>query len=235
MNVEGAVLKQGGRRPRSAMLTFVLGLFVSGVASQVAMAVEPATTQMSHELQGNKLEADPEDLIRRFISSVEAARTLESETVYRARLEYLVPVVTGLFDMSAMSAAIVGRSVWRRWSAQEQVDFSNVMAELLAATIAGRLDVETNSPTSLIETVPGPAGSKIVRTLAIQNEEPIRVDYRVAVRDGHWAIVDIVADAKVSEVARRRAEFLAIIQTEGHAGIVAAIEKKILQLDRSGA
>ena len=227
--------KRVGQTHLSAKLAFVLSLSVCGMAFQTAIAVEPLAPQMSQELLGNNAATTPEELVGQFISSVEAARTLESETVYRARLEYLVPVVTDLFDMSTMSAAIVGRSVWRRWSAQEQLDFSNVMTELLAATIAGRLDIESNRPTTVIETASGPAGSMVVRTLSTQNDVAIRVDYRVAMRDGHWAIVDIVADAKVSEVARRRAEFLAIIQTQGHAGIVAAIEKKILQLDRSGA
>jgi len=46
-----------------------------------------------------------------------------------------------------------------------------------------------------------------VRTHSSQNGEAIRVDYRVVVNEDQWSIADIVADAKVSEVARRRSEF----------------------------
>jgi ABC-type transporter MlaC component len=108
------------------------------------------------------------------------------------------------------------------------------MTEFLAATIAGRLELETNQPTQVLETIAGPRDSQIVRTLSLQGDEAIRVDYRLTQGQGGWAIVDIVADTKISEVARRRAEFLGIIRTQGHAGIVAAIEEKIRELERTG-
>jgi ABC-type transporter MlaC component len=203
-----------------------------GSIVSVAQAIETSVSEASPE---SAEVGSPISAIRQFMSDVEDARKITGDDPYQKRLDHLIPVVTAAFDMHAMSSAIVGRSVWRVWSPDEQNNFSSVMTEFLSATIAGRLNIETNRPTDVLEAVPGPRGSQIVRTLSTQNGEEIRVDYRVAPRGDGWAIVDIVADAKVSEVARRRAEFLGIIQAQGNAGIIAAIEKKILQLNQSGA
>lgn len=198
-------------------------------------AIEETTKVFAEVTTGSAAERSPEASINQFLNAVEAAREISGEDLYRTRLAHLVPVVSSAFDMHAMSSAIVGRSVWRRWTVNEQNGFASVMTEFLSATIAGRLEIETDQPTEVIETVAGPGSSQIVRTISMQNGEAIRVDYRVVADEKHWAIVDIVADTKISEVARRRAEFLGIIQTQGHAGIIAAIEKKIMQLDQSDA
>jgi len=181
-----------------------------------------------------RAEIAPEVVILQFIEKVEKARVFESDQLYRTQLSHLVPVIGDAFDMRAMSAAIVGRVVWRGWSEDERENFANIMTELLAATIASRLELETDAPTEIQATIDGPRGTKIVQTLSTQNGESIRVDYRLSQIDRGWAIVDIVADAKVSEVARRRAEFLGIIRNQGHAGIIAAIGKKLEQLDQTG-
>jgi len=179
-------------------------------------------------------EIPPEAVILQFIGKVEAARSLEGEERYQAQLAHLVPVVADAFDMRAMSGAIVGRTIWRNWSEEEQEDFADHMTEFLAATIASRLELDTDAPTEILMTIEGPRGTKIVQTLSAQNGENIRVDYRLARIDRGWSVVDIVADAKVSEVARRRAEFLGIIRSQGHAGIIAAIGKKLVQLEKTG-
>ncbi len=181
-----------------------------------------------------RAEIAPEVVILQFIEKVEKARVFESDQLYRTQLSHLVPVIGDAFDMQAMSAAIVGRVVWRGWSEDERENFASIMTEFLAATIASRLELETDAPTEIQATIDGPRGTKIVQTLSTQNGESIRVDYRLSQIDRGWAIVDIVADAKVSEVARRRAEFLGIIRNQGHAGIIAAIGKKLEQLDQTG-
>jgi len=181
-----------------------------------------------------RAEIAPEVVILQFIEKVKKTRVFESDQLYRTQLSHLVPVIGDAFDMRAMSAAIVGRVVWRGWYEDERENFANIMTELLAATIASRLELETDAPTEIQATIDGPRGTKIVQTLSTQNGESIRVDYRLSQIDRGWAIVDIVADAKVSEVARRRAEFLGIIRNQGHAGIIAAIGKKLEQLDQTG-
>ncbi len=186
----------------------------------------PATTE--------RAEIAPQAVILQFIEKVENARAIEAEELYQAQLNHLIPVIDDTFDMRAMSGAIVGRTIWRGWSDEEKADFAKIMTEFLAATIASRLELETDVPTEIQATIEGPRGTKIVQTLSTQNGESIRVDYRLAEIDRGWAIVDIVADAKVSEVARRRAEFLGIIRNQGHAGIIAAIGKKLEQLERTG-
>ena len=218
-----------------ASLSFVVafGAFDSGLHK--ALAVQEVSNEVAEVIPGSATEGSPEARIHLFLNAVEATREISGEDPYRTRLAHLVPIVSGAFNMQAMSSAIVGRSVWRRWTVSEQNGFASVMTEFLSATIAGRLEIETDHPTEVIETVRGPGSSQIVRTLSMQNGDAIRVDYRVVRDEEHWAIVDIVADTKISEVARRRAEFLGIIQAQGHAGIIAAIEKKIMQLDQSDA
>lgn len=179
-------------------------------------------------------EITPQRVILEFIEKVEAARIIDTDERYLIQLEQLIPVVGDAFDMRAMSGAIVGRTIWRGWSASEQDGFAEIMTEFLAATIASRLELETDAPTEILMTIDGPRGTKIVQTLSAQDGESIRVDYRLAKIDRGWAVVDIVADAKVSEVARRRAEFLGIIRIQGHAGIIAAIGKKLQQLEQTG-
>ncbi len=185
-------------------------------------------------LVAQRAEIAPDAVVFQFIERVEKARILDADERYLAQLTHLIPVVGDAFDMGAMSAAIVGRTVWYGWSPDEQADFAEHMTEFLAATITTRLELETDAPTEILTTIDGPRGTKIVQTCSTQDGEPIRVDYRLAKIDRGWAIVDIVADTKVSEVARRRAEFLGIIRSQGHAGIIAAIGEKLQQMQKTG-
>ncbi|WOF72976.1 ABC transporter substrate-binding protein [Parvibaculaceae bacterium PLY_AMNH_Bact1] len=211
------------------MRVFAIGALFLGIAGAFAPSFAGDVSTVPERAQ-----IAPQTVILQFIEKVESARALETDELYRAQLAHLVPVVGDVFDMRAMSAAIVGRVVWRVWSENEKADFADIMTEFLAATIASRLELETNAPTEILATIEGPRGTKIVQTLSTQNGESIRVDYRLSQVNRGWAIVDIVADAKVSEVARRRAEFLGIIRSQGHAGIIAAIGKKLEQLDQAG-
>ncbi|MDF1847799.1 MAG: ABC transporter substrate-binding protein [Parvibaculaceae bacterium] len=211
------------------MRVIAIGALFLGIAGAFAPLFAEETPTISERAQ-----IAPQAVILQFIEKVENARVLETDQLYRTQLAHLVPVVGDAFDMRAMSAAIVGRVVWRGWSEDEKENFSSIMTEFLAATITSRLELETDAPTEIQATIDGPRGTKIVQTVSTQNGENIRVDYRLSQIDRGWAIVDIVADAKVSEVARRRAEFLGIIRSQGHAGIIAAIGKKLEQLDRAG-
>lgn len=176
----------------------------------------------------------PAEAIIQFTENVEAARQMEADDLYVARLTHLVPVIGRHFDIGAMSRMIVGRSTWRGWSEDEQQDFVGLMRRFIAATIVGRLDIETDQPTEVREVVEGPSGTMTVRTKSFQSGEAIDVDYRVRETADGWQIVDIVANSTVSEVALRRAEFVGIIRAKGYAGIVAALEQKLEQLERAG-
>lgn len=211
------------------MIVIAIGALFLGIAGAFAPSFAEDMSTIAERAQ-----IAPQTVILQFVEKVESARALETDELYRAQLAFLVPVVGDTFDMGAMSAAIVGRVVWRGWSEDERTDFADIMTEFLAATIASRLKLETDAPTEIQATIDGPRGTKIVQTFSTQNGESIRVDYRLSQIERGWAIVDIVADAKVSEVARRRAEFLGIIRNQGHEGIIAAIGKKLEQLGQTG-
>ncbi|MCE7999749.1 MAG: hypothetical protein HEP70_12890 [Rhodobiaceae bacterium] len=211
------------------MRVFAIGALFLGIAGVFTPSFAEETP-----LTTERAQIAPQEVILQFVEKVESARALKADEPYQAQLAHLVPVVGDTFDMRAMSAAIVGRVIWRGWSEEERDGFASIMTEFLAATIASRLELETDVPTEIQSTIEGPRGTKIVQTLSTQNGENIRVDYRLSRIDRGWAIIDIVADAKVSEVARRRAEFLGIIRSQGHAGIIAAIGRKLEKLGQTG-
>ncbi|MEQ9518619.1 MAG: ABC transporter substrate-binding protein [Parvibaculum sp.] len=146
----------------------------------------------------------------------------------------LQETIATLFDVEAMSKMIVGRLTWRDWTGVQQHAFVDRMTLFIATMIVSRREQEAEPATEIFETREGPSGTQIVSTRSHFNGEPVRVDYHLRDKDGVWTIVDIVADAKISEVARRRAEFSSIILAQGHAGILAALEQKIRQMEPTG-
>ena len=75
----------------------------------------------------------------------------------------------------------------------------------------------------------GDAGGNRYTTLSQitkANGEPVKVDYMMRRNGDNWLICDIYLDGAISEVATRRAEFAAILKTEGIDGLIDALNRK---------
>ncbi|MGH6920299.1 MAG: ABC transporter substrate-binding protein, partial [Geminicoccaceae bacterium] len=63
------------------------------------------------------------------------------------------------------------------------------------------------------------------------NDKPVGLNYVMRGQDGGWRIVDVLLDAKFSELARQKAEFAAVLQDGGVADLKALLREKIADLE----
>ena len=78
---------------------------------------------------------------------------------------------------------------------------------------------------------PGPRDAIVVESRLIRpKDEPIGLDYVLHQSNDAWRIIDVLLDAKFSELARQKAEFAAVLKDGGVDSLVATLEQKIEDL-----
>jgi phospholipid transport system substrate-binding protein len=139
-------------------------------------------------------------------------RRLGGEGRYRK----LEPVVDRVFNLPLMTEVAVGAR-WATLSDDQRRKLVEAFRRFTIASYAshfGSYDGERFEVAADPQPVSG--GSLVVHSkLVTRNAKAIALDYVVRQTNGTWQIIDVYAQGTISELARRRSEFAAVLNRGG--------------------
>ena len=153
-----------------------------------------------------------------------------AELGYEGRYEQLEPVLEESYDFPFMIRIAVGPA-WRELEEDQRERITELFTEMSIATYAVRFDGYDGERFETLDHEPGPRDTVLVHSrIVLSDEEPVELSYLMKEFDGDWRIIDVLLEARYSELARQRAEFAAVLRNGGAADLVATLQRKIAQL-----
>src|SRR5262249_54417443 len=141
------------------------------------------------------------------------------------------PVIQRTFDVPVMAKIAVG-SGWTAFSEDEKSRMLDAFNRYMVTTYAARFK-SYNGQQFQVGEVKQPAENRtLVETKLIRaNGDPIALNYLFRPdANGSWKIIDVYLSGAISEMARMRSDFSATVTTGGADALIAALEKKIVQI-----
>jgi phospholipid transport system substrate-binding protein len=149
----------------------------------------------------------------------------EDETA-RARFERLSPVVAEVFDFTTMSRVAVG-SAWAELGDDQRRALEQRFAAYAAANYAENFDDASGLAFRTVEVGEGEGPRvHVLAELTRPTDDPVEFDYLVQRSDDGPRIVNVVVDGTMNELARRRAEFRALLQEGGLTNLLDMLEAR---------
>ncbi len=151
-----------------------------------------------------------QDLSRQTISVI-----TDEQLTAEQKVEKFRAIFAKGFDINTLSRVVLGRH-WRRADSTQRAEyilaFENYVIETYARRLADvkTLDVEIKG-TRVLNEKDVLVGSRFVRP---DNQQPIRVEWRVRQKNAEFKIVDLVVEG-VSMAVTQRAEFGSLIRNNG--------------------
>ncbi len=187
-------------------------------------AGEP-TTESSPPAAGSGAPSKVVDTLHdNLISVMKDSKTLG----YDGRFEQLEPVISELFDIPFMAA----KSVGRYWKSVDEEDRSRLLTkfgQFTVANYAGRFNDYSGQSFETFKEEASRHGTVMVFSRLDKGDgETIQLNYRLR-PDGNdgWKIIDVLLNGTVSELALRRSEYSSLIQREGFAALMTALNERI--------
>ena len=180
--------------------------------------------------QARAAEGDGLAVVAAFHASLIEAMKGGEELAFKGREAVLAPVVEKSFDITTMSRAASG-AAWREMSDEDKARLENAFRTFMTANFASNF--KNWSGHEFVEESEAPRGARglVVRARLIKPDgDTVRFDYLLRLRGEVCRIVDLVVDGKVSEVAKRRAEFAPTLQAGGAPALIAALDDRTLAL-----
>jgi phospholipid transport system substrate-binding protein len=162
-----------------------------------------------------------QDLYDALLSTMKNGRTLGGS----GRFAQLAPIIHRSFDMALMARLSVGPT-WAGLSEPQRQELTVSYGRYISAIYADRFDSYHGQKLEVIGEQPAPFGLLVKSRIIKSNGEPVEVDYLLRRSGASWLISDIYLDSTISEVAIRRSEFAAILETRGVDGLIAALNRK---------
>ena len=149
---------------------------------------------------------------------------------YEGRYEELEPVLEESYDFPFMIRIAVGPA-WRELGDDQRGRITELFTAMSIATYAARFDGYRGERFEILGHEPAPRDTVLVHSrIVLSDDEPVELSYLMRKLDGDWRIIDVLLDARYSELARQRAEFAAVLRNGGVPDLVATLERKIAQL-----
>jgi phospholipid transport system substrate-binding protein len=131
------------------------------------------------------------------------------------------------FDVETIGRFVLGR-YWREATEAEQREYLRLFEDLIVHTYAGRFSEYSGETLTVTDARPDEDRITLVMSQVNRTQgPPIRLDWRIAERDGSFKIVDVVVEA-VSMSVTQRSEFASVIQRGGGRvqSLIAALRDK---------
>lgn len=153
-----------------------------------------------------------------------------NELGFSGRVEKLDPVLNETFDFATIARIVTGQH-WKTLDLDKQQRFVDTFSRLSAATYASNFSAFSGEQFKTLK-VDEKRGRYIVRTVIVKNDgEEVSLDYVVSDNEGLLQIVNVIAQG-VSDLSLKRADYTAVIDSEGFDSLVVKLDQKIAQLGK---
>jgi phospholipid transport system substrate-binding protein len=211
------------------------GFLIAAAMLAIGSSISPSYAAA----QGN---GDPKAIVQSFYDTLLETMKQGEELGFDGRYKKLQPVIRQTFDEAVMAKIAVG-SAWTNFSADDKDKMLDAFDRYMVTTYASRFKAfkgqkfqvgEVKQPTVNSSTV---TDRMLVETKIIRsNGDPIALNYLFRPdTDGNWKIIDVYLSGAISEMARMRSDFSATVTEGGAPALVAALEKKIVDIKNERA
>jgi phospholipid transport system substrate-binding protein len=172
----------------------------------------------------------PEQVVGRLHESLLEVMQNAGELGYEGRYKQLEPVLERSYDFPFMIRIAVGPT-WRELNQSQQTELTDLFIAMSVANYAARFNGYGGEHFEITGEEAGPREAVLVHSRIVRpNEKPVELNYLMREFEDGWRIIDVLLDARYSELARQRAEFAAVLRSGGVPDLVATLERKIAQL-----
>ena len=176
----------------------------------------------------------PRQVIERLHGSLLEVMQNAHQLGYEGRYQQLEPVLEASYDFPFMIRIALGPT-WRELDEGQRAELTELFTDMSVANYAARFDGYGGERFEIIGEGPGPRDAVLVEGRIVRPDaEPVELKYLLREFQDGWRIIDVLLDARYSELAKQRAEFAAVLRSGGVPDLIATLERKIAQLTAEG-
>ena len=200
----------------------------------IAAAMLAISSGISPSFAAAQDTGDPKAIVQSFYDALDETMKQGDELGFDGRYKKLEPVIRETFDVPVMAKIAVGPE-WTNLTADEKTKLLEAFDRYMISTYASRFRTDKGLKFQVGE-VKTPADNRtLVETKLIRaNGDPVALNYLFRPgTDGSWKIIDVYLSGAISEMARMRSDFSATVTGGGAEALIAALEKKIVDIKKS--
>jgi phospholipid transport system substrate-binding protein len=173
----------------------------------------------------------PAAQIQSFYGTLLAVMKAAKGQSFDRRYAELAPAVTRTFNLPLMTRIAVGLA-WTQIPPAQQQQLDAAFARYTVSTYASRFDGWSGERFEVDPTpVANPSGTIVDTALVKADGERIQLNYLMRQDEGGaWRAIDVFLSGTISELATRRSEFVAVLQSRGADGLVHLLDERIAAL-----
>ena len=175
-------------------------------------------------------EKSPHEVVERLHETLLQAMTDAEQLGYDGRYDLIRPIVEESFDFNTIARVVTGR-YWKDIGDDQRDEFKNVFRQLSTATYAINFAGFSGERFETITTEELRSGFVVKTALIKSDGEKIPFNYLLRGNDNEWFIVNVIAQG-VSDLSLKRADYTAVIKSEGFDSLVNRLNDKIAAMEQ---
>ena len=177
-------------------------------------------------------EGDPAAPVHKLCDTLIEVMKQGKELGFQGRVGKLKSVVAGVYDMPAVTKATLGLAA-NKLSPEDLARLSDSYGRFSVATYADQFTKWDGERFEVGTPHPGANGTTVVPSVIVTGDgSRTSIDYVMHETDGNWAIVDVLFNGSISQIAVRRSEFVPIFRQNGLDGLIKLIDTKAAALEK---
>jgi len=158
------------------------------------------------------------------IGSMKAGEQIDFEE----RMQRLRPTVERTFHFEPITRLVLGRNA-RELDPQQLHTITDMLAQLSVRQYAWHFDRYNGERLVHIASSVQAQDRVLVSTELVKDDgDRISLDYLLQEHDGHWGVVNVIADG-VSDLALKRAEYAEALKRDGYPALVERLREQIAE------
>lgn len=134
-------------------------------------------------------------------------------------------IINQIFDWTELSKRTLGRN-WRKFSAEQQKEFTDLFSKLLEGVYADRLLAYSDEKVVFEKEVDLRKNQvEVFSHISTDDGKTIPLNYRTIKKDGKWRVYDVVIEG-VSMVKNYRGQFRELLSKGSPADLIDTLKKK---------